>query len=1007
MNITHAKQNNNPQNRHERSVFSTVFLALVAVLAVEIVMLVLSFTLSGVTSRLNSNAEQILDKQVMNRASYLSSQLTTAQDLSVLDTAVNSAAAQLIQNGETLSSLTSSSEGSVPLFDAVSDQMIRTLRDKNVTGVYIALHTGEIDETAGESLPCLYLRDLDPAAPASATNDDLVLIHAPVAIMHKMHISTSENWEPGIPVTGDEQDDFFRLPYDRAREDGDVQNAADYGRWSTESYTLAGDSRPVISYTQPLVYPDGTVYGVIGVELLTCYVQGLLPYSELQNNGFGTYFLAYSPDSTQDSSMTLHRVVTSTADNDRTLSDTFTVDMQSTSGGWTRFDGWRYYASVVSLSLYSRNAPFAENSHWMLVGTVSTTKLFEFPRSVQGRLVATVLLTALVGLLGCLYSSRRLTKPITRLSDEVAASAKLAPGNLPRLSDTGIAELDRFAAAFTDLSRGIINTSTRFQRIINMASVELAGYELREGSPVYTTDNFFSMLGLREPESELSHREFEKLIEKIVAENENFGLPSGGCVFRIPQKDGSARYIQLRVAFENQTQVGLLEDVTATTEERLRIEHERDYDMLTGLYNRKAFNRTCENLFRVPTRLGHAALMMLDLDNLKGLNDVYGHDTGDRYIRETGHTLHAAMTEHSVCSRRSGDEFMVLFYGYDSRAQLRRDLNSLQSRLRRASIVLPNGDSFAISISGGVAWYPDDGKDLTALKKYADFAMYQVKRSHKGDMQEFDIGVYNEASYEAQIAQEFEQMLTENRVTYHFQPIFDRNGEAAAYEALMRPEMPNLRSPGTVMKLAQETGRLYDIEKLTMFTAPEIFRVRQQSGLLAKNAWLFVNSIASVCLAGKDVEEMRRRLSDIGRNIVIEITEEEDLDLEMLNMKRRFQILSGLYALDDYGSGYSNESNLIALDPDFIKIDISIIRGIDSDPNKQEVVRNIVSYAHQRGMQIIAEGVETAEELRSTRSLGADLFQGYFLSRPGAVPSMIAAPAKEILREFPDGSEER
>ncbi len=477
-------------------------------------------------------------------------------------------------------------------------------------------------------------------------------------------------------------------------------------------------------------------------------------------------------------------------------------------------------------------------------------------------------------------------------------------------------------------------------------------------------------------------------------------------MFRIPQKDGSVRYIRLRIAFENQTQVGLLEDVTAMTEERLRIEHERDYDMLTGLYNRKAFNRTCESLFRAPSRLGHAALMMLDLDNLKALNDVYGHDTGDRYIRETGRTLHDAMTGHSVCSRLSGDEFMVLFYGYDSREQLRRDLNSLQSRLRRASIVLPNGDSFAVSISGGVAWYPEDGNDMASLKKYADFAMYQVKRSHKGGMQEFDIGVYNEASYETQIAQEFEQMLAESRVTYHFQPIFDRNGGAAAYEALMRPEMPNLRSPGTVMKLAQETGRLYDIEKLTMFTAPELFRLRQQSGLLAENAWLFVNSIASVCLIGADVEEMRRRVSGIGRNVVIEITEEEDLDLEILNMKRRSTVLSGLYALDDYGSGYSNEGNLITLDPDFIKIDISIIRGIESDPDKQEVVRNIVSYAHQRGMQIVAEGIETAAELRTSRALGADLFQGYFLSRPGAVPSAIAAPAQEILREFPNSAEE-
>lgn len=193
-----------------------------------------------------------------------------------------------------------------------------------------------------------------------------------------MSISTSENWEPGIPVTGGAQDDFFRLPYDRAREDGGIQNAADYGRWSTESYTLAGDSRPVISYTQPLIYPDGTVYGVIGVELLTRYVQSLLPYSELQNDGFGAYLLARSPDTTQDSSMTLHRVVTSAADSDRSQSGVFAVDMQSENGGWTRFDGWRCYASEVPLSLYSRNAPFSEGSHWMLVGTVSTTGCSRF-----------------------------------------------------------------------------------------------------------------------------------------------------------------------------------------------------------------------------------------------------------------------------------------------------------------------------------------------------------------------------------------------------------------------------------------------------------------------------------------------------------------------------------------------------------------------------------------------------------------------------------------------------
>ena len=212
--------------------------------------------------------------------------------------------------------------------------------------------------------------------------------------------------------------------------------------------------------------------------------------------------------------------------------------------------------------------------------------------------------------------------------------------------------------------------------------------------------------------------------------------------------------------------------------------------------------------------------------------------------------------------------------------------------------------------------------------------------------------------------------------------------------------------------LLPESGKVY-VEGMDTADDDKIYDIRQTVGMVFQNpdnqiVATVVEEDVAFALENLGVlpEEMRRRVSGIGRNVVIEITEEEDLDLEILNMKRRSTVLSGLYALDDYGSGYSNEGNLITLDPDFIKIDISIIRGIESDPDKQEVVRNIVSYAHQRGMQIVAEGIETAAELRTSRALGADLFQGYFLSRPGAVPSAIAVPAQEILREFPNGAEE-
>ena len=201
------------------------------------------------------------------------------------------------------------------------------------------------------------------------------------------------------------------------------------------------------------------------------------------------------------------------------------------------------------------------------------------------------------------------------------------------------------------------------------------------------------------------------------------------------------------------------ENEEATALERRRIEHERDYDILTGLYNRQAFQRVCENLFAKPETLGHAALLMTDLDNLKTINDTYGHDWGDQYLRQTGRCLAASTPPGTLSARLSGDEFMLLLYGYDSREAVREELEKLRAALQDSASILPSGSELRISISGGVAWYPEDSTDFNTLKKYADFAMYQVKHSRKGEMKEFDIGMYNQEAYALQTRNEFEQML--------------------------------------------------------------------------------------------------------------------------------------------------------------------------------------------------------------------------------------------------------
>ena len=466
----------------------------------------------------------------------------------------------------------------------------------------------------------------------------------------------------------------------------------------------------------------------------------------------------------------------------------------------------------------------------------------------------------------------------------------------------------------------------------------------------------------------------------------------------------STHYITLRVTHimgESASEVGLAEDMTTTVLEQQRIEHERDYDTLTGLYRRRAFDRACDALFQQPEKLGCAALLMMDLDNLKQINDTYGHDWGDQYIRQTGQCFAANTPANTICSRLSGDEFLIFFYGYQDQAQLRTQLELLSAALQHSVSILPNGKQLHISISGGIAWYPTDGHDLLTLKKYADFAMYQVKHSHKGRMCDFDIGSYHQEAYAAQTQQDFERLLQEELVSYHFQPICSaRSGRVAAYEALMRVDLPTLHSPAQVMQLAHETGRLYEIERITVFHSSEIFQRMQAQGLLQSDALLFINSIANVSLTVEDVEEYAQRYPELLKRLVVEITEQEDLDRACLERKRNVPGFSGSFALDDYGSGYSNELNLLELSPRYIKIDISIVRGIDTDRDKQQIVSNIVAYAHARSMKLIAEGIETEAQLRTVIGLGVDLLQGYYLSRPAAVPAPIAPAAQTVIDQL-------
>ena len=241
----------------------------------------------------------------------------------------------------------------------------------------------------------------------------------------------------------------------------------------------------------------------------------------------------------------------------------------------------------------------------------------------------------------------------------------------------------------------------------------------------------------------------------------------------MPEPDG-VRWVRMRLLRSSSRWTGLAEDITSDRMSLERMEYERDHDVLTELYNRRAFKRMALALLaRGPQAACVGALVMLDLDNLKYINDTYGHDMGDAYIRCMAASLPSPDGERCLVARMSDDEFFVLFHGYDTQEEVRGQIALLRQRMTRASLTLPDGVRQPVRASGGVAWYPADSDRFDELVRYADFAMYQVKNSGKGEFAEFDGEAYRRDAYLVQSRGVLHRLLEQRLVDYHFQPIVE------------------------------------------------------------------------------------------------------------------------------------------------------------------------------------------------------------------------------------------
>lgn len=723
-----------------RTVFHTAMQPLVMLILLQAAILLVSLYLSGIFSQVNSNERSILGKQVVNRANYLEIQMTQQwSDIAELAQSINRKTQAAIEQGAIrLDLLENDSKEASKLIGMICTDMIETMyRNKN-SGIYVIFNTSSLDGNV-ESKTGFHVRDFDPTVNATTQYSDLLLECAPISTVKAMNISTDTGWDTRYDF-GTAYGDYFRKPFMEAYRAMRKLQAVDYACWNSSAQSSLPSG---LTYSMPLMLEDGTLYGVLGVELLDDYVSDSLPYDELGFGTDGTYMLALFDKETNRA--TLKMVSGKTR-----LRRGETIALTPGKDGSYAFeqDGKKIVTQMDRLTVYDMYAPF-DSETWVLMGATTAQSLYAFSKRVSRMILLAIALMLIFDAAGSVLIARRLSKPIEKLSKEVDI-ARMNENGIPRLSITGIREIDHFAEAFAELSREAINTSTRFLRMLDMASVDIAGCEFdtskeADVTPAFATDNFFPLLGVPNGDAgNVTLGQIKMLQSKMTDSILSVEKKGDSTLLHVRSLDGKERYVRLKETQIESRTIVLAEDVTTSTLERLRIERERDYDLLTGLYNRRAFYRFAGRLFDRPDKMKHAAVVMMDLDNLKRTNDTFGHEWGDRYIHEAAVCFLRNIPDGTLCARVSGDEFNILFCGYDSREAVQRAIDRLVSGIENSHFNLPDGQATRIHVSGGIAWYPEDGTELMELIKCADFAMYQMKRNEKGRFGVFDRTQYNQ-----------------------------------------------------------------------------------------------------------------------------------------------------------------------------------------------------------------------------------------------------------------------
>lgn len=440
--------------------------------------------------------------------------------------------------------------------------------------------------------------------------------------------------------------------------------------------------------------------------------------------------------------------------------------------------------------------------------------------------------------------------------------------------------------------------------------------------------------------------------------------------------------------------IAIRTDITAQKKIEEQVRHMALYDELTGLANRRLFQQTLNQLIE-NREMSEFAVVFLDLNRFSVINDTLGHAAGDEILRETGKRLKTWQTNHSsvLASRYGGDEFVLLFER-SNHAQLKEDLQKIQALISEPYTL--DHQEFRLTSSMGVALYPQDGTTSEELIRHADMAMYRAKSTEMGIVFHFDKHT-SQVSREMLLERLLHKAIEEGSFDVYYQPKVDiQTGKMKGTEALLRWHHPELGpvSPAEFIPVAERSRLIIPLGNWVLKKAME-----QNAEWYKKGFRLTVSvNVSPLQLKQKDfVDVVKQTIQETGlppELLELEITESVAMDneKEIVERLQSLQALGVKISLDDFGTGYSSLNYLRSFGMDILKIDRMFIRDYCRDNEKNSLIPGIIAIGHALGMHIVAEGVETREQVEFLKAKGCDTIQGYVYSRP--------VTASEIERMF-------